>query len=141
MVKQYIVVRNQVATRDGMQMSAPKLAVMVSHASMCFLSRRVGEAIREGGQLQLTDEEKEWLENSFVKILLKAKNLHAMEKIVGSAEGNGLQENVDFFCIRDDCTTELLPDEGKKTAFVAIGFRPMAVEQLKPVVGKLQLLR
>ncbi len=80
MVKQYIVVRNQVATRDGMQMSAPKLAVMVSHASMCFLSRRVGEAIRESGQLQLSDEEKEWLENSFVKILLKAKNLHAMEK-------------------------------------------------------------
>ena len=47
----------------------------------------------------------------------------------------------DFFCIRDDCTTELLPDEGREDCFIAIGYRPMEEERLRPVMKKFELYR
>ena len=89
MVKQYIIVREHVQTKTGDKMSAAKLAVMVAHASMSFLSRKVVSAVNCNQKLQLTDDEQSWLNGSFVKILLKAKNLNALQKAVHVAEDHG----------------------------------------------------
>lgn len=147
-VKQYIVVRKDARTRTGAPMGAGKLAVMVAHASIAFLSRMVQ---KNSFQRIIThkwmfssdvdDETKSWLDGIFTKILLEAKTLHSLERVVEDAESIGLVEDVDFFCIRDNCLTELLPDEGADTCFVAIGFRPMEAEKLAPVVKRLQLYK
>ena len=62
-------------------------------------------------------------------------------KTVKRAEETGLIEGQDFFLIKDNCLTELVPDEGSDRCFIAIGFRPMDAEKIKPVVKKLQLYK
>ena len=57
------------------------------------------------------------------------------------AKENGLKEGEDFFLIKDNCLTELVPDEGSDRCFIAIGFRPMNVETIKPIVKKLQIYK
>lgn len=91
--------------------------------------------------MKLDDEAREWMAGPFTKILLQAKNLRAMEKAVQLAKKNGLKEDRDFFCIRDDCHTELRPDEGRNDCFIAIGFRPMEEERTYPVTKKFELYR
>ena len=115
---------------------------MVAHASMAFLSNVVLDNEKEGHvAFDLDDDTLCWLTGIFTKVLLEAKNLHALEKVVVTAKENGLVEGKDFFCIRDNCLTELLPDDGSDRCFIAIGFRPMDVERLKPVVKRLQLYK
>lgn len=148
-IKQYIVLRKDAPTKTGETVSAAKLAVMTSHASMAFLSDKVRKnsyqkvypGKDEAWQVTfgLDEETMEWIQGSFVKILLEAKNLHALERVVADAVAAGLAEGVDFFCIRDNCLTELVPDEGCATCFVAVGFRPMAASKLLPVVKRLQV--
>lgn len=141
-IKQYLVVRKDVLTLTGEPVSAHKLAVMVAHASMAFLSNVVLDKEKEGHvAFDLDDDTLCWLTGIFTKVLLEAKNLHALEKVVVTAKENGLVEGKDFFCIRDNCLTELLPDDGSDRCFIAIGFRPMDVERLKPVVKRLQLYK
>ena len=72
---------------------------------------------------------------------MAAKNLNDLNKAVKRAEEIGLVEGEDFFCIRDNCYTELVPDEGENTCFIAIGFAPMNVERIKPVTKKYQLYK
>ena len=98
MTKQYIILRKDAPTVTGRPVSPQKLAVMAAHASMVFLSRQDKDTY-------------DWLAGPFTKILREARSLHALEKAVKLAEQYGLVENKDFFCIRDDCCTELLPDE------------------------------
>lgn len=141
-IKQYLVVRKDVLTLTGEPVSAHKLAVMVAHASMAFLSNVVLDNEKEGHvAFDLDDDTLCWLTGIFTKVLLEAKNLHALEKVVVTAKENGLVEGKDFFCIRDNCLTELLPDDGSDRCFIAIGFRPMDVERLRPVVKRLQLYK
>lgn len=141
MVKQYIIVRDQIKTKTGNKMTAAKLAVMVAHASMSFLSRKVVAAVNNNQKLEMTADEQTWMNGAFVKILLKAKNLNALQKAVLLAEQQGMKENIDFFCIRDNCATELFPDDSQDTAFVAIGFRPMEELKIRPVTSKFQCYR
>ena len=148
-IKQYIIVRKNPKTVTGNPVSSAKLAVMVAHASMAFLTRKITDCLStkrrkrkfQQVKLILNDDAVTWIEGIFTKVLLEVKTLTALEKVVKQAEEAGLQENVDFFCIRDNCLTELVPDEGKTTCFMAIGFRPMAVDKIKPIVKKLQLFK
>ncbi len=141
MTKQYIILRKDAPTVTGKPVSPAKLAVMTAHASMVFLSRQVTATSDKAGHVNFTldKEAYEWLTGPFTKILLAAKNLHALEKAVKLVEENGLVEGKDFFCIHDDCCTELLPDEGKNTCFIAIGFRPMDEERVRPIMKHFEL--
>ena len=143
MVKQYIILRKDAPTVTGAPVSPQKLAVMTAHASMCFLSRQVAAHCDANGhvEMQLDVEAVEWMTGPFTKILLAAKNLHTLEKAVRLSEEHGLAEGRDFFCIRDDCCTELLPDEGRKDCFIAIGFRPMEEARVRPIMKKFELYR
>lgn len=146
-VKQYIVLRKNPQTKTGEPVSAAKLAAMASHASMAFLSNRIKDGarqLRDGScvaTVVLSSEENSWITGIFTKILLEAKNLHTMERVVTDAQALGFVEGKDFFCIKDNCLTELLPDEGSDRCFMAIGFRPMEVNKIKPVIKRLQLYK
>jgi peptidyl-tRNA hydrolase len=141
-VKQYIVLRKNVKTKTGDPVSASKLAVMTSHASMSFLTKMIMDNEKDNSvAFVLNSDLKEWICDIYTKILLEAKNLNAMNKTVKRAEEAGLIEGQDFFLIKDNCLTELVPDEGSDRCFIAIGFRPMDAEKIKPVVKKLQLYK
>ena len=150
-VKQYIIVRKDVETVTGESVSPAKLAVMVAHASMAFLAtkikdcsfRKVYAVNSEDWQItfSLNDDSMNWIKGIFTKILLEADNLHSLERVVKDAEEAGLVEGQDFFRIEDKCLTELVPDEGKDTCFIAIGFKPMSVDKMKPIVKRLQVYK
>lgn len=141
-IKQYIVLRKNVKTKTGNPVSASKLAVMTSHASMSFLTRMIMDNEKDNSvAFVLNSDLKEWICGIYTKVLLEAKNLNAMNKTVERAKEAGLIEGKDFFLIKDNCLTELVPDEGSDRCFIAIGFRPMDAEKIKPVVKKLQLYK
>lgn len=141
-IKQYIILRKNVKTKTGNPVSASKLAVMTSHASMSFLTKMIMDNEKDNSvAFVLNSDLKEWICGIYTKVLLEAKNLNAMNKTVERAKEAGLIEGEDFFLIKDNCLTELVPDEGSDRCFIAIGFRPMDTEKIKPVVKKLQLYK
>lgn len=144
MFKQYIVVRND------LPMSAGKLAAQVSHGSLSFFSWMVLKHLKkteDGYEIENMKIDKalwdDWLDPehaSFTKVVLAVKNKKQLEKIKEKAMEAGFIENEDFFCIHDEGRTELnewRDEDGR--IFTCIGFRPMEENELKSVVGKLQL--
>ena len=146
-VKQYIILRKDAKTVTGEPVSAHKLAVMTSHASMAFIAammRNNHKLINDKHHIEfdMSDElYNGWLNNSFTKVLLSAKNLNDLNKAVKKAEELGLVEGEDYFLIRDNCWTELVPDEGQETCFIAIGFTPMDSDKIRELTKKYQLYK
>ena len=142
--KQVIVINKE------LQMSGGKLAAQVSHASMAFLATMIQKnstVVTEGEDYHYNinfniDKNlyEEWLGGLFTKVNLAAKNENQMQKIVDKAKEAGMVEGVDFFCIRDACLTELIPDE-TGSRWTCIGFRPMDASEIDPITKKLQLYR
>ena len=151
--------RQLIIARKDLNMSTGKLAAQVSHASMAFLSHM----IREGGlqkRVSLDTEEIEryeimitmdpaiyddWLCGIFTKTICEAKNRNQLMKAVALAEAEGLVENQDFFLIRDNCLTELEPEEigedGVGRTLTCIGFRPLPDDIAHAISRKYQLFR
>ena len=50
----------------------------------------------------------------------------------------GMIENEDFFCIYDNCHTELTPEDNGRT-LTCIGFKPMDSEVIDKIGKKYQL--
>lgn len=148
-IKQYIILRRDAKTVSGKPVSASKLAVMTCHAGMASIANKIRKsAIYNEDTNTYTsnieidkDVMENWFFDSFTKVLLSAKNLKELNKAVERAQNLGLEEGKDYFLIRDNCYTELLPDEGEKTCFIAIGFTPMSAEKLKPLTKKYQLYK
>lgn len=82
----------------------------------------------------------QWICGNFTKVILEAKNEAQMQKIVEKAKAAGMIEGVDFYLIRDNCLTELTPDE-TGTRWTCIGFAPMDAEKIDIVTKKLQLYK
>lgn len=135
--------RQLIIARKDLQMSPGKLAAQVSHASMAFIADR----IRHGGlqkeysvdtgeiedyQITITMEPEvydDWFSGIFTKTICEAKNRNQLMKAVSIAEELGLKEGKDFFLIKDNCLTELEPEEfdenGVGRTLTCIGFRPL----------------
>ena len=66
-------------------------------------------------------------------------------KAVTLAEAEGLVENQDFFLIKDNCLTELEPEEigedGIGRTLTCIGFRPLPDETAHAISRKYQLYK
>lgn len=81
----------------------------------------------------------EWINGSFTKCVLEAKNKNKILKAVEMAEGLCMKENEDFFLIKDNCYTELEPEEfdenGHGRTLTCIGFKPMDADIID-VIGK-----
>jgi len=151
--------RQLIIARKDLNMSPGKLAAQVSHASMAFLSNM----IRHGGlqkRVSLDTGEMEryeimitmdpaiyddWLCGIFTKTICEAKNRNQLMKAATLAEEQGLVENQDFFLIRDNCLTELEPEEigedGVGRTLTCIGFRPLPDDIAHAISRKYQLFK
>lgn len=147
MYKQIIIVRKD------LQMSVGKICSQVSHASMAFLTNAIrndwsmnkayfkGVEYKTYYSVELTFEQdlfEQWIIGEFTKCVLKAKNKSQLLKAKTLAEEMGMTENEDFFCIYDNCHTELTPEDNGRT-LTCIGFKPMDSEVIDKIGKKYQL--
>ena len=145
--------RQLIIARKDLGMSPGKLAAQVSHASMAFLS----QIVKSGSIIEKTDEAitvgveirediyEGWLKGIFTKTICEAKNRNQIMKAVSMAEEAGLVEGKDFFLIKDNCLTELEPeeigDDGIGRTLTCIGFRPLPDEIAHAISRKYQLYK
>ena len=147
MYKQIII------ARKDLNMSSGKLAAQVSHASMAFLTNTIrnewfknttyfkGNEYKTYYSVELTFDKdlfEQWIDGEFTKCVLKAKNKSQLLKAKTLAEEMGMTENEDFFCIYDNCHTELTPEDNGRT-LTCIGFKPMDSEVIDKIGKKFQL--
>ena len=147
MYKQIIIVRKD------LQMSIGKICSQVSHASMAFLTNTIrnewsknttyfkGNEYKTYYSVELTFDKdlfEQWIDGEFTKCVLKAKNKSQLLKAKTLAEEMGMTENEDFFCIYDNCHTELTPEDNGRT-LTCIGFKPMDSEVIDKIGKKYQL--
>ena len=146
MYKQIIIVRKD------LNMSPGKLAAQVSHGSMAFLTWMIrnkatySEADCFDGYDKIytanlafdKDLYEQWIDGEFTKCVLQAKNKNQLLKAKTMAEDLGMIEGKDFWIIRDNCHTELEPEEDGRT-LTCIGFRPMDSETIDKIGKKYHL--
>lgn len=80
----------------------------------------------------------QWINGEFTKCVLQAKNKNQLLKAKTMAEELGMVEGKDFWLIKDNCHTELEPEEDGRTLSV-IGFRPMDSEVIDQIGRKYHL--
>ena len=149
MYKQIII------ARKDLSMSPGKLAAQVSHGSMAFLSwmirnninpqvRPLQRLFKGTGDYETypitidKDLYEQWINGEFTKCVLQAKNKSQLLKAKTMAEELGMKEGEDFWLIRDNCHTELEPEEDGRTLTV-IGFKPMDSEIIDKIGRKYHL--
>ena len=145
MYKQVII------ARKDLKMSPGKLAAQASHGSMAFLTEMIRENAKKIDSVYLAvlelepDLFEQWIQGAFTKTILEAKNRNQLLKAKTMAEEMGLKEGQDFFLIRDNCYTELEPEEvdenGVGRTLTCIGFRPMDADVIDQIGKKYQLYR
>ena len=151
--------RQLIIARKDLQMSPGKLAAQVSHASMAWLTN----LMRHNAEPQLSDLNdldtkyyrvsfdidadifEQWLDGSFTKTVCEAKNLNGILKAAKIADELGLKEGTDYVVIKDNCLTELTPEEvdedGIGRTTTCIGFLPLPDEIAHAISRKFQLYR
>lgn len=157
MYKQIII------ARKDLKISPAKLSAQVSHASMAFLTNQMrrhceipdkcdfmpdGRQYKNHGYVKcsifVTEEcYNQWIQESFTKIVLQARNKNHLLKAKTMAEELGMKEGEDFFLIKDECRTELEPEEfdenGIGRTLTCIGFAPMDSEVIDKIGKKYHL--
>ena len=82
----------------------------------------------------------DWINGIFTKVVLQAKNRNQLMKAVEMAQELGWKEGIDYFLIKDNCRTELEPEEvdenGVGRTLTCIGFRPMDAETIDKIGKK-----
>ena len=149
MYKQVIIVRKD------LNMSYGKFSAQANHASMAFLTTQ----IKNNAKLITENDEKkyrttidfdvdlfeEWICGPFTKVVLEAKNKNHLLKAIEKAKELGLKENEDYFVIKDNCYTELTPEEfdedGVGHCLTCIGFKPMDDSIINQIGKKYQLYK
>lgn len=80
----------------------------------------------------------QWINGEFTKCVLQAKNKNHLLKAKTMAEELGMVEGKDFWLIKDNCRTELEPEEDGRT-LTCIGFKPMDSETIDKIGKKFHL--
>ena len=140
MYKQIII------ARKDLKMSVGKICAQVSHASMAFLSNFIKENTDIDGHIDAwinKDILDNWINGIFTKVTLQARNKNHLLKAKTMAEEMGMVEGEDFFLIKDNCLTELEPEEidenGVGRTLTCIGFKPMDSEIIDKIGKKYHL--
>ena len=85
----------------------------------------------------------QWINGSFTKVVLQARNKNHLLKAKTMAEEMGMVEGEDFFLIKDNCLTELEPEEIDENdvgrTLTCIGFKPMDSEIIDKIGKKYHL--
>ena len=141
--------RQLIIARKDLNMGPGKLAAQVSHASMAFLTnyiRNYGKFSDYYYECVLTldkDMFEQWIDSPFTKTICQAKNKNQLMKAITIAEELGLKEGEDFFLIKDNCLTDLEPEEidyaGVGRTLTCIGFRPLPDETAHAISKKFHL--
>jgi PTH2 family peptidyl-tRNA hydrolase len=127
-IKQVIVYRKNYPDKNGNNRSlrTGKIVAQCSHASMAFLTRRIEN------KEDLTTVQKEWLQNSFVKICVYVETEEELLAIQQSA----VNDNIECHLITDKGLTEF---NGVPTnTCLALG--PDKSEILDKITGHLKLM-
>lgn len=147
-----------IIARKDLNMSPGKLAAQVSHGSMAFITSQMKEYYEipdkcdfmpDGRQYKYNCYVKcpvfvkkecyeQWVNGEFTKCVLQAINKNQLLKAKTMAEELGMKEGEDFWLIRDNCHTELEPEEDGRTLTV-IGFKPMDSEIIDQIGRKYHL--
>lgn len=111
------------------------------------------------GELELCDPEydyvatlifsediyRNWINGSFTKVICEAKNKTHLLKAKTIADSLSLVEGADYFLIKDNCLTELSPEEtdedGVGRTLTCIGFRPLQDDIAAKISKKFQLYK
>jgi PTH2 family peptidyl-tRNA hydrolase len=124
-----------IVVRKYLQMRKGKIAAQVAHASMAFITRRLQHDCCNhplASTVRLSKVEREWLDNSFTKIVLSVNSEQELCAIETAAISAGIETNF----ITDNGRTEF---HGVPTATcVALG--PDLAEKIDPITGKLSML-
>lgn len=129
MTKQVIVVRTDLNMRKG------KLASQVAHAAMAFLTRNAEFSDNidvDTMTVELFPFEREWLDNSFTKVVVGVASEEALKDVIFKAKMAGIEVNE----IIDNGKTEF----GGVLTLTCAAFGPDKAERLDPITGGLQLL-
>ena len=132
-----------IIARKDLNMSPGKLAAQVAHGSMAFLTWFIRNNTDLDGHVDgYIDEDvlHNWIEGEFTKVVLQARNKNHLLKAKTMAEELGMKEGEDFFLIKDNCHTELEPEEDGRT-LTCIGFKPMDAEIIEKIGRKYQLYK
>jgi len=86
-----------------------------------------------------------WINGIFTKVVLETKNKNQLLKAVDKAKELGMVEGKDYFIIKDNCLTELEPEEvdenGIGRTITCIGFKPMENEVIDQICKKYQVYK
>lgn len=86
-----------------------------------------------------------WIDGAFTKVVCEAKNKEKLLKATEIARDLGLEEWKDYFLIKDNCYTELTPEEvdenGVGRTLTCVGFRPLEDSVAHEISKKFQLYR
>lgn len=154
--------RQVIIVRKDLNMSAGKLMAQANHASMAFLTSKIcklaeplkvingaykSSCSRADAETYLATLEinakmfEDWFLGSFTKTICEAKNKNRLMKAVQIADELGLKEGKDYFLIRDNCLTELEPEDEDGRTLTAIGFAPLEDEVAHKISKKFQLFK
>lgn len=160
--------RQLIIVRKDLNMGPGKLAAQVSHASMAFLTHQIKmnampvtnrmyenfetpiKEIEDPYGIRMYDAEivlpkdtyEQWIEGSFTKTVCEARNKNNLLKAIEIAKSIGLnQENYDYFLIRDNCLTDLKPEDKDGRTLTCVGFRPLPDEIAWQISKKYNLYR
>lgn len=150
--------RQLIIARKDLNMSAGKLAAQVSHASMAFLTAPLRETKDDKNKIKRIENGEyvfeikidaetydNWICGIFTKTICGARNKNQLLKAKNIAEELGMEEGKDFFLIKDNCLTELEPEEidenGVGRTLTCIGFRPLPDDVAHEISRKFQLYR
>ena len=139
--------RQLIIVRKDLNMSPGKLSAQVSHASMAFLVNWIKNNLDKRGKVEgwLDGFTLEWIRGIFTKTVCEAKNKNQLMKAITKAEEMGFIEGCDFFLIKDNCLTELEPEEvdedGVGKTLTCIGFKPLPDDIAHEISRKYQLYK
>lgn len=150
--------RQLIIARKDLNMSAGKLAAQVSHASMAFLTAPLRDTKGNKNKIKRIEDGEyvfeikmdaetydNWVCGIFTKTICEARNRNQLLKAKKMAEELGMEEEKDFFLIKDSCLTELEPEEmdenGVGRTLTCIGFRPLPDDVAHEISRKFQLYR
>ena len=121
--------------RKDLQMSPGKLAAQVGHCAEVYWLH-----IFQNG-IPLTEEDRAYMSQAITKTICEAKNKNQLLKVVPRAKELGLIEGLDFGYIRDNCLTELEPEDEDGRTLTGIWFRPLSDEIAHELSRKYQLYK
>ena len=151
--------RQLIIARKDLNMGPGKLAAQVAHAAMAFFTTALKNTPFQIPNADNTatsfviefsnDIVNGWIRGSFTKTVCEAKNRNQLLKAKTIAEELGLVEGQDFFLIKDNCLTDLEPEEEYTDAngevhgctLTCIGFKPLEDEIAWKISKKFQLYK